>query len=169
MKVGVMADTHDRLPAIRELLKRFADRGCGMVLHAGDFCSPFALTPFVEANLPMVAVFGKNDGDHQGLLAQAARGLALELYESPHSFEIAGRQILMVHEIADVGKRSVHKHEFVIHGCSHQVEMKTRGNSVMLNPGEACGWLYGAPQAAILDLDTKKVDFVQLTGPEWER
>ena len=169
MKIGVMADSHDRLPAIQELLKRFMAAGCGMVLHAGDFCSPFSLNPFLEANIPMAGIFGRNDGDPEGIRAQAARGIAIELYESPHSFEVAGRQILMVHEIADVGKRSVHKHDFVIHASSHQVEMKTRGNSIMLNPGEACGWLYGTPQAMIVDLETKKVDFVQLIGPEWSR
>ena len=48
MLVGLMGDTHDRLPAIRELLKEMTQRGVGMVLHAGDYCSPFALQPFQD-------------------------------------------------------------------------------------------------------------------------
>ena len=169
MKLGIMADSHDRVPAIAELLRRFTEAKCELVLHAGDFCSPFALSPFIQTNLPVVGVFGRNDGDQQGLLAQAAKGMAIELYESPHSFEVSGKQILIVHDIGEVGKRSIVGHELVIHGCSHQVEMKTRGNAVMLNPGEACGWLYGAPSAAVLDVQTKKVEFIHLEGPEWRR
>ena len=35
----------------------------GIVLHAGDYCAPFSLKPFIELNMPMVGVFGRNDGD----------------------------------------------------------------------------------------------------------
>ena len=34
MKVGVLADTHDRLPAISALVKAMAEQGAGMILHA---------------------------------------------------------------------------------------------------------------------------------------
>jgi predicted phosphodiesterase len=40
--------------------------------------------------------------------------------------------------------------------------MKTRGDTLLVNPGEACGWLYGEPSAAILDLDTRQVQFFKL-------
>ena len=45
--------------------------------------------------------------------------------------------------------------------------MKTRGQTLILNPGEACGWLFGKPTAALLDLDTLKVEFLTLSGREW--
>jgi predicted phosphodiesterase len=38
-----------------------------------------------------------------------------------------------------------------------------------LNPGEACGWLFGVPTAAVLDLETLKVDFLTLDEAEWKR
>ena len=57
MLVGLLADTHDRLPAIRSLLSYMQKRGVGLVLHAGDFCAPFALKPFIELNMPLVGVF----------------------------------------------------------------------------------------------------------------
>ena len=58
MLIGLMSDTHDRIPAIAELLKRMTERGVGMVLHAGDFCSPFALKPFQDSNVALAGVFG---------------------------------------------------------------------------------------------------------------
>lgn len=162
MRVGVLADTHDRVPAIAELVQRLVEGGASLLMHAGDHCSPFSLVPVNDANIPMLGVFGRNDGDPEGLAAVAAQGVGTELYESPHSFEVGGKQILIVHDLADINTRSIEQHQFVIHGSTHQVEMKTRGDTLLLNPGEACGWLYGACTAALLDLDTKEVEIIKL-------
>ena len=169
MLVGLLADTHDRLPAIAELVRQLQEAGAGMVLHAGDFCSPFALKAFEDAHVTLAGVFGRNDGDHEGLVSRAQAGFGAELFESPHSFEIGGRRILLVHDIGDVNARSVASHEIVIHGSTHQQEMKTRGETLIVNPGEGCGWLYGTPSAALLDLDSRQVQFLSLNGPEWKR
>ena len=162
MRVGILSDTHDRVPAIAELVQRLVAGGASLLMHAGDYCSPFALTPVNDANVPLLGVFGRNDGDHEGLAAVAAQGVGTELYESPHSFEVAGKQILIVHDLVDVSHRSVEQHQFVFHGSTHQVEMKTRGDTLLLNPGEACGWLYGSCTAALLDLETREVEIIKL-------
>ena len=73
-----------------------------------------------------------------------------------------------MHDIGDVQPRSRSTaHSIVVHGCTHQQEMKTRGDTLIVNPGEACGWLYGTPSAAILDLDTKQVEFLT-SALEWK-
>src|SRR5215470_12006988 len=98
MKVGLMADSHDRVPAVAELLRQIRETGATMVLHAGDYVSPFTLKPFDDLHMTLQGVFGRNDGDHEGLLSRASSGLGLEIFESPHSFEIGGTQILLVHD-----------------------------------------------------------------------
>jgi putative phosphoesterase len=168
MRIGLIADTHDRLPAIRELVRQMEAAGVGMVLHAGDYCSPFSLHAFEATHISLAGVFGKNDGDHEGLVSRAQSAFGAELFESPHSVEIGGKRILLVHDIGDVQTRSVTGHDVVIHGSTHQQEMKTRGETLIVNPGEACGWLYGTPSAAILDLDTNEVQFLTLPGAEWK-
>ena len=75
MRIGLMADTHDRVPAIAELVQQMQAAGVGMVLHAGDYCSPFSLEPFEEAHMSLAGVFGKNDGDTQGLRVARAAGV----------------------------------------------------------------------------------------------
>jgi putative phosphoesterase len=169
MRIGLIADTHDRVPAIAELVKQLQAGGASMVLHAGDFCAPFSLKPFEDEHMSAVGVFGRNDGDPQSLITRAQMALGIELFESPHSFEVGGRRILLVHDIGDVHERSVLAHEIVVHGHTHQQEMKTRGETLILNPGEGCGWLFGKPSAALLDLDTRKAEFITLPGPEWVR
>jgi uncharacterized protein len=140
----------------------------GMVLHAGDYCAPFSLKPFEDAMITLAGVFGRNDGDPQGLLSRAQAGFGAEIFESPHSVEIGGRRILLIHDIGDVNMRSVTGHEIVVHGATHQQEMKTRGDTLIVNPGEACGWLHGTPSAAILDLDSREVEFLALNAEEWK-
>ena len=168
MRVGLIADTHDRIPAVAELVRQLQEAGVGMVLHAGDYCSPFAFRPFEDAHITMAGVFGRNDGDREGLVSRAQSAFGAELFESPHSFEIGSRRILLVHDIGDVNQRSVQGHEIVIHGSTHQQEMKTRGETLIVNPGEGCGWLYGTPSAAILDLNSREVEFLTLASSEWK-
>ncbi len=168
MLIGLISDTHDRVPAVAELLNQMVERGVGMVLHAGDYCSPFALKPFQDANVALAGVFGRNDGDPEGLRAFAAQGMGLELFESPHSLTIGEHKILLVHDIGDVAARSVKAHHVVVHGNEHQQSMKTRGDTLIINPGEACGWIHGAPTAAVLDLDSKHVEFIKLSDPKWQ-
>jgi putative phosphoesterase len=168
MIIGLMADSHDRVPAIAELLTIMRERGATMVLHAGDYVSPLSLKPFEDLHMTLQGVFGRNDGDPQGLLSRAGAGLGLEIFESPHSFEVAGHQILLTHDIGDVQKRSVKAHSVIVHGFVHQQSMKEQGDSLVVNPGEACGWLYGTPCAALLDLDTKRVEFLTLGGEQWK-
>jgi putative phosphoesterase len=101
MRVGLMADSHDRLPAIRELVKRLQAGGVGFILHAGDFVSPFSLQPFIDSHMAVGGVFGRNDGDHEGLRAKAAQAMGIELYESPHSVSLGDRRILLVHDLGE--------------------------------------------------------------------
>ncbi|HEX5577355.1 MAG TPA: YfcE family phosphodiesterase [Gemmatimonadaceae bacterium] len=162
MKVGLLADTHDRIPAIVELLDVMLAKGVSLVMHAGDYCSPFALEPINDKNIALLGIFGRNDGDPEGLNAVAAKGVGMELYESPHSFEVAGHRILIVHDIGEVNRRSIDSHRFVVHGFTHKQETVTRGDTLIVNPGEACGWLTGKCTAAILDLETREVEIITL-------
>jgi putative phosphoesterase len=169
MRIGLLSDTHDRVPAVRELLDQMIAGGVSIVMHAGDYCSPFTLQPFHDLSIPLLGVFGRNDGDHDALQAAAKSGYgATELYESPHSFDLGGKSALLIHDLADVHQRSIDGHEVVVHGFTHIPEMISRGDSLLVNPGEGCGWLHGAPTGAILDLDTKAVEFLKLSGSEWK-
>ncbi|HEX6574065.1 MAG TPA: metallophosphoesterase family protein, partial [Gemmatimonadaceae bacterium] len=130
VKVGLMADSHDRLPAINDLLDKMIERGVSLVMHAGDYCAPFALEPFNEKNVALLGIFGRNDGDPEGLKATAARGVGMELYESPHSFEVAGQRVLLVHDLGEVNRRSIEAHKYVVHGFTHKPDTATRGDTL---------------------------------------
>jgi putative phosphoesterase len=162
VRIGLMADTHDRVPAVTNLLEKLAGKGVSMVMHAGDYCSPFCLAPFHQSGTALLGVFGRNDGDPETLSAYAARGMGTEIYESPHSFDVGGKRILLVHDLAEITGRSIESHDYVIHGSSHLQSQKRVGSTLVVNPGEACGWLHGKCTAAILDTDTGEVEDIVL-------
>jgi len=166
MRVGLLADTHDHLPAVRALVAQLAERGAEMLLHAGDFCSPFILETLHEAGLPIVGVFGRNDGDRDGLVAAASRGLATELFVGPHAVVLGGTRLMLVHDLGEAPARSLEAQDVVVFGCQHRQESTTRGGALLVCPGEACGWVYGTPGAALLDLDSRNVEFITLDPVE---
>ena len=86
--------------------------------------------------------------------AQSAFGI--ELFESPHSFEIGGRRILLVHDIGDVQKRSVlGARDRGARPHASAGDEDARRDADRQSRAKACGWLYGTPSAAILDLDSR--------------
>ena len=65
MLVGLIADTHDRLPYIEKAVKRLNEENVELVLHAGDYVAPFTATKFKELKADLIGVYGNNDGDKQ--------------------------------------------------------------------------------------------------------
>ena len=63
MKIGIIADTHDNLPQIKKAVEIFNREKIELVLHAGDFVSPFTFLEFKNLNCSLKGVFGNNDGD----------------------------------------------------------------------------------------------------------
>lgn len=169
MRIGLLADSHDRVPAIEALVREFLAREVAFVLHAGDFCAPFSLRPFIDHNVPLAGVFGMNDGDHAGLRVAAGHGMGVEIFEAPHSLVLGEKKLLLVHELGEALDGSILAHDVVVHGHAHLASTATREQTLLVNPGEACGWLHGTPSAAILDLTTLTVESITLPAAEWTR
>jgi predicted phosphodiesterase len=88
--------------------------------------------------------------------------MGTEIYESPHSFDVGGKRVLLVHDLAEINARSIESHDFVIHGSTHIQSQKKVGTTLVINPGEACGWLHGKCTAAILNTETGEVEELSL-------
>ncbi|HCL90984.1 MAG TPA: YfcE family phosphodiesterase, partial [Candidatus Atribacteria bacterium] len=50
MKIGIISDTHDNLPKIKKAVGIFNREKVELVLHAGDFVSPFTFLEFKNLN-----------------------------------------------------------------------------------------------------------------------
>ena len=57
MRIGVISDTHDNVPMIREAIRRLNALNVDLVLHAGDYVSPFTAKPYSELRATMIGVW----------------------------------------------------------------------------------------------------------------
>jgi putative phosphoesterase len=69
----------------------------------------------------------------------------------------------MVHEpdVVDALAESG-KFDLVIYGHTHEPVIQRVKDAWIINPGEVCGWLYGKPTVAVIDLKTMQAEIVKL-------
>lgn len=166
MKVGILADSHDHVPMMKRAVELFAEHGVGMVIHAGDFIAPFAVAPLAELTCPVKGVLGNNDGERTGLLKRF-QSMGAELQENLLDTTVGERRIAAVHypELADAiaGGES---YDLVVYGHTHEIDVRMEGtDTLVLNPGEAGGWLSGRATVAIVDLAEMAVEILDLEHP----
>ncbi|MCP3963083.1 MAG: metallophosphoesterase [bacterium] len=160
MKLGVMADSHDNVPMVRQAVEVFDHQGVDLVIHAGDFISPFAVAPLAELDCRVVAVFGNNDGERV-VLAKKLEAMG-EVHPNLAEVELGGRKIAAMHypELAEPIAASG-RYDLVIYGHTHEIDVRP-GTTTVLNPGETGAWLTGRATVAIVDLGSMEVEIVDL-------
>jgi len=149
MKIGLISDSHDNLPKIAKAVRFFHRVKVGFVFHAGDFIAPFSIAKLDILKCDWRGVFGNNDGETLGLL-RASEG---KIMPGPLRMELAGRKIIMVHDIQQINKDSEGA-SLIIFGHSHQPQIIKDNNRLLINPGECGGWLSGKSTVALVDLET---------------
>jgi hypothetical protein len=149
MKVGVISDTHDRLPTFARAVALFERLKVSAVFHAGDYVAPFAAKLIApdKLSVPLYCIYGNNDGERKGLKA-----VLPNLVDGPLRVELGGRTIVMHHFIDWLKPADVRGADVVISGHNHEPSIEHRDGQLLLNPGECCGWLTDRCTVAILDL-----------------
>lgn len=165
--MGVVSDSHDNLEAIRRAAEAFRARGVRIVAHAGDWVAPFAAKALREALGPgirIVGVFGNNEGERL-YFSQIASKFGVEILGEAGAFEAAGRRIGIYHGTAPIVVEAMAKSglfDVVIYGHTHKVDVRREGRTLVVNPGELCGYLTGRRTAAVVDLERLEVEIFEL-------
>lgn len=159
MKVGVISDTHDRLPAFRSAIALFKRLKVEAILRAGDFIAPFAaklLAPDA-LGLPLYCIYGNNDGERQGL-----KKVLPNLVDDPLEVRLAGRTIMMHHFIDWLNPSEIQNVDVVITGHTHEVVNDSNHGKLLLNLGECCGWVNHRCTVALLDLKSLTAQIIEV-------
>lgn len=146
MVIGILADTHDNMPAIEEAVSFFNENFVSLIFHAGDIVSPFTARAFQKLNGKMITIFGNNDGDK--IYLKKTFSPFAEIHNDPYLGEIGGKKIAMTHKPEIVDTLSL-KYDIVIYGHTHESDIR-KEDSLIINPGECCGYLTGEKSIAIL-------------------
>lgn len=157
MLVGVISDTHDRLPAIDAGLALFKDHNVEAVIHPGDLIAPFAARRMLRTAGPLHITYGNNDGERKGL-----KEVLSQIVDGPLFVKLGGRTILVHHFIDWCEPGDIERADIIITGHTHEVVNRFEGDKLFLNPGEACGWVTGRCTVAVLDCDGPSAEICEL-------
>lgn len=159
MKIGIISDSHDNLTMIRKAVQVFNEKAVDMVIHAGDFVAPFSLVPLDELKCEYLGVFGNNDGEKFGL-SKRSKG---KIFFPPHNIELNGKKILVLHEpyeIVSLTKSQVY--DIIIYGHTHNHVIEKHEKTMVINPGECCGWLTGICTVVVLNVDRIEPELIHI-------
>ncbi len=148
MKFLAISDTHDNIYAIRDLIEDVKKERVDFIVHAGDVISPFAIREL--GGLERIAekiyiAFGNNDGD-RGKLVEIAltKGWIIgDVVAFPGGCAYHGTN-------PDVLKLLTRQYQLVVTGHTHKKGVE-KGDALVINPGEVCGYLSGVRSYAIAD------------------
>ena len=159
--IGIMSDSHDNLDAIRKAVKIFNKEEVDVVIHAGDLISPFTALEFRKLDPELVAIYGNNDGEKEGLKVAYEEICILEDFKeiSVEGWKfsiIHGSNQAIVDSLAKCGKYDV-----VIRGHTHKMEI-LNGETMIINPGEVCGYVSGEKTVVLLDTDDLSFEVIYI-------
>jgi len=171
MLVGIMSDTHDHLPLVDKAVKKLIDEKVELVLHAGDYISPFVISHFKPFKGKFIGVFGNNDGDHE-ILKIRFEEFGLEIRGVFAEVKINGLRIALLHGGEHGGPPgpsellksliSAECYDVIVHGHVHEAKAYRQGKTLIINPGEVCGYLTEKPSIAVLNTKTMDVKIFPL-------
>ena len=166
MKVAVISDSHDNMEAVEKAIEIMKEKGIKVIFHLGDIISPFVLKKFSE--FEYYGVFGNNDGEKL-LLKNIAEQSGMKIDIQPHILELQGKKFLLYHGSGSVEKTkkivenfaNSGEYDFVLYGHTHIVDIRKLGKTLLINPGESCGYLSGKRTFAILDVDSEDAEIIE--------
>jgi putative phosphoesterase len=162
MLIGIIADSHDNMDKLRKAIEILNEREVTLALHAGDFIAPFISKAFVKLRAKkFVGIFGNNDGEKFGLREKYSSIGSINF--PPYSLIYNRHKILMLHD--GYLLNSYTKSEdfnLIVHAHSHKADIKKEGKTLIVNPGELGGWLYGQSSFALVDLDKDFWEIIKL-------
>lgn len=160
MRVVVVSDTHDNLLTIDKLGSYISKKqDIDLILHLGDYVSPFTLKKLLDLNVKLIGIFGNNDGDKISMLK--VLGSLGELHEPPLELSVDYLKALMIHgyrskELTEKLVNSLalsNYYDLIMFGHTHIPKIGKVGNTVILNPGALSGYLTNTPTLAIINTE----------------
>ena len=153
-----MADSHDNVEQVEKARKIFLEQKVEAIIHCGDFITPIVYDILSGINVPFYGVFGNND--YKEALTVHSHN---QIKEQPYRFELGGRSVYICHDSRFVrAENNIKLMDLVVYGETHMPEIRKSGKTLVVNPGETCGWVTGVSSIALIDLATLSGEIVNI-------
>ncbi|UCH03286.1 MAG: metallophosphoesterase [Candidatus Bathyarchaeota archaeon] len=162
--IGIISDTHDNISMIDKAVKKLNEREVRLILHAGDYISPFTVKRFKPLNAQVIGVFGNNCAE-RNVLKKLFSKIGGDLRGFFAEIKIEGLKIALLHGHNEELLHSLvdsKAYDLVAHGHTHRQNVQRKDKTLVINPGEVCGYLSGESTLAIVNLNTRNVEILHL-------
>jgi len=162
VQIGILSDSHDCLPRIKDGIEKMNTFPIELVLHAGDYSAPFVTDYYKPLKVKMRGVFGNNDAERV-ILRNKFEQLGHEVREKFAEVMADSLRIAVTHGDEPELLRSLTTcgaYDVVVHGHTHEANLTEQGKTLVINPGEVCGYLSGKSTFAILDTSTREARLI---------
>lgn len=166
MLIGVISDTHDNAVNLIKAVELFNERNVDLVVHCGDWVSPFMPNFCKNLKARMISVFGNNERELQLFVEKFPK---IEFHKTFAELELDNKKVFVYHgdskpllsSVVDSGKFDV-----VFSGHTHIPCDEMKGKTLHLNPGSICG-IRGSevgimPTVAIYNTKKNTADVIEL-------
>jgi len=168
MKLAVISDTHDHKDNILKAVSIMIERKVDALIHCGDYVAPFVKRWFDGLNVNIkenfLGVFGNNDGERVFLVKNLGQICDIVGMEINKDFD--GKKVYAAHMPTQKTIDAIAKsgqYDIILTGHTHNIVNKEYENGVLVvNPGEACGYLTGKSTFAIIDTDKMKAEIIEI-------
>jgi putative phosphoesterase len=164
LKVAVISDTHDRLSKITRVVEMLNQMDIDLVVHCGDYSAPFAVKPYANLKPQMIGIYGNNDAE-KSLIASHFKQIGKELRGEFGKITLGKKEGIMIHghnnELLEALIES-NAFDIIFYGHTHQSRIELKDDTLILNPGEVCGYLTGESTFAVLETKTLKTEILPI-------
>ena len=162
--IGIISDTHDNISMIDAAVKRLNEFEVKLVLHAGDYISPFTVQHFKPLKAKLVGVYGNNCAE-RAMLKMLFSEIGADLRGFFAEVEDGDLKIALLHGHDEELLRSLTEsgaYDLVVYGHTHRADVMRRKKTLLVNPGEVCGYLSGKSTMAIFNPKSRDIEIVTL-------
>ena len=184
MRVFIISDTHDNMLILPRFSELVSQERPDLLIHCGDYVSPFMIKGLLRIGVRIIGDWGNNDGDKPTIL-RLIDGRDFSILPGPREEKLYGHRWIIAHGWGrpEKTKRIAYalacslRPKFMLYGHTHRWDIgvvehnnirsiKERTfraplesfDTLILNPGEASGWLYGEKTYIVVDID----DYVEV-------
>jgi putative phosphoesterase len=143
MLIGIIADTHDNAKNFLKAIDIFNKKNVEVILHLGDWVSPFMLRFCKQSQAKIISIFGNNEHDRKRYAQKAKQfevpvkfiGTLAELILDNTRFFLCHGKSKEELQIALSSK----KYDVVLSADTHLALQEKIGKTLHINPGTTCG------------------------------
>lgn len=175
MQVLVISDIHDNFHNLQIALDYAAQNHMTHGFALGDLINPGILWNIGRSNMTWDVVLGNNDGDKFNLVNATKEFPNINLGDVYLEIERDNKKLFLTHydKIGEIGAKSG-DYDAVFCGHNHHFTMKHHGNTLLANPGELSGHMFGQSTFGIWDSQKNTFTGIKLHGnwidvKKWKR